>query len=199
MRVSKEKSYFFKESVEYLGFMVSSGGITTSPSKVEAIQKYYQPTNLFSVRSTLQDRELNFATNEREFLAIVWPLKSLRNYLYGVKDLNIFTDHQPCPPLTYALSDRNPNAKIKRWKAFIDEHGAKIFYKPGKENYVADALSRQAIHVLENDPQSDIATVHSEISLTYTIETIDKPVNCFRNQIVIEEGSADSTQTFIIF
>lgn len=53
MRVSKEKSFFFKESVEYLGFMVSSGGITTSPSKVEAIQKYNQPTNLFSVRSFL--------------------------------------------------------------------------------------------------------------------------------------------------
>lgn len=53
MRVSKEKSFFFKESVEYLVFMVSSGGITTSPSKVEAIQKYNQPTNLFSVRSFL--------------------------------------------------------------------------------------------------------------------------------------------------
>jgi len=71
--------------------------------------------------------------------------KSLRNYLYGVKYLNIFTDHQP---LTFAVSDRNPNAKIKRWKAFIDEHNAPIFFKPGKENYVADALSRQHIHSL---------------------------------------------------
>jgi len=35
--------------------------------------------------------------------------------------------------------------------------------------------------------------------LTFSIETIDKPVNCFRNQIVIDEGTADSTRTFVIF
>lgn len=310
MRVSREKSNFFKENVEFLGFVVSRGGISTSPDKVEAIRKYEQPTTLFSLRSflglasyyrcfikdfasiarpltdllkgdngkvganqskkiqikfnesqlqafnklkevltsedvmllypdykkpfdlttdasahglgavlsqdgkpitmisrTLKENESNFATNERELLAIVWALKSLRNYLYGVKDLNIFTDHQP---LTFAVSDRNSNTKIKRWKAFIDEHNAKIFYKPGKENLVADALSRQNVHALqnlalqddyavENDSSSDIATMHSEISLSYTIESTDKPLNCFRNQIVIEEGIDLPTRTFILF
>lgn len=64
---------------------------------------------------------------------------------------------------------------------------------------MADLLSRQAIHVLEKDPQSDNATMHSRVLPTYTIETIDKPVNCFRNQIFIEEGRTDLTRTFIIF
>jgi len=50
MRVSKEKSHFFKEKVEYLGFVVSRGGITTNTSKVEATYSY-EPTNLFNVRS----------------------------------------------------------------------------------------------------------------------------------------------------
>ena len=63
------------------------------------------------ISRTLRDNELNFATNERELLAIVWALKTLRNYLYGVKNLNIYTDHQP---LTFAVSDKNPNVKIKR-------------------------------------------------------------------------------------
>lgn len=299
MRVSREKSIFFKEKVEYLGFVVSRGGITTNPSKVEAITKFEQPTTLFHLRSflglagyyrcfvkdfasiakpltdelkgdngkvsatqskkisvqldekqcsafqklkdilvsedvmllypdyqksfdlttdasssglgavlsqdkkpitmisrTLKDDELNFATNERELLAIVWALKSLRSYLYGVKNLNIYTDHQP---LTFAVSDRNTNAKIKRWKAFIDEHNAKIFYKPGKENFVADALSRQNIHALEENAPSDLATVHSELSLTYTIESTDKPVNCYRNQIIIDEGMVDSRNIKIMF
>lgn len=299
MRVSREKSNFFKESVEYLGFIVSRGGIRTCPKKMDTIRNYEQPNTLFNVRSflglasyyrcfikdfasmarpisdilkgengkvsagqskkipvnfdesqrqafeklkevltsenvmllypdykkdfdlttdassfglgavlsqdgkpitmisrTLKDRELNFATNERERLAIVWALKNLRNYLYGVKNLNIFTDHKP---LTFAVSDRNPNAKIKRWKAFIDEHNAQIFYKPGKENYVADALSRHHIHTLEEDAQSDIATIHSELSLTYTIEKTDKPINCFRNQIIIEESVTASVRTVIMF
>lgn len=41
------------------------------------------------ISRTLKDREMHFATNERELLAIVWALKNLCNYLYGVKNLNI--------------------------------------------------------------------------------------------------------------
>jgi len=129
------------------------------------------------ISRTLRDNEKNFATNERELLAIVWSLKNLRNYLYGVKDLHIYTDHQP---LTFAVSDKNPNAKLKRWKGIIDDHGAKVIYKPGKENLVADALSRQNINALQDTPESDAATIHSEQSLSYTIDTTDNPVNCLR-------------------
>lgn len=53
MRISKEKSNFFKTSVEYLGFVVSRGGIQTSPSKVDAIKNYPTPTTLFGIRSFL--------------------------------------------------------------------------------------------------------------------------------------------------
>lgn len=60
------------------------------------------------ISRTLKDKELSFGTNERELLAIVWALKSLRNYLYSVQNLNIYTDHQP---LMFADSDKNPNAK----------------------------------------------------------------------------------------
>lgn len=126
------------------------------------------------ISRTLRDNDINFATNERELHAIVWALKNLRNYLYGVKNMNIYTDHQP---LIFAVSEKNTKAKIKRWKDFIDEHNANIIYKPGKENYVADSLSRQSINALEDSTDSDIARIHSEESLTYTIETTDKPVN----------------------
>ncbi|XP_052855134.1 uncharacterized protein LOC128263896 [Drosophila gunungcola] len=37
-------------------------------------------------------------------------------------DLRIYTDQQP---LIFAVSDKNPNAKLKRWKGIIDDHGAK--------------------------------------------------------------------------
>ena len=110
------------------------------------------------ISRTLRESEINCTTNERELLAIVWALKTLRNYLFCVKNLNIYTDHQL---LTFAVSDKNPNAKIKRWKSFIDEHNANIFFKPGKENIVADALSRQ--NALEKDAPSDMATLHSEL------------------------------------
>ena len=148
------------------------------------------------ISRTLTDTEANYATNERELLAIVWALRVLRHYLYGAKNINIFTDHQP---LTFAVSDRNPNAKLKRWKAFVDEHNANIFFKSGKENVVADALSRQQINITENEPESDRATVHSEASLTYTIPSTDNPINCYRNQIVIEEAEQPSLRTLILY
>lgn len=36
----------------------------------------------------LKDRERNYATKERELLAIVWALGKLRHYLYGVSEIN---------------------------------------------------------------------------------------------------------------
>jgi len=116
------------------------------------------------ISRTLKDREINYATNERELLAIVWALAKLRHYLYAVQHINIFTDHQP---LTFAVSESNPNAKIKGWNARIDESGARIHYKLGKENLVADALSRQQLNVIrEQEAELCAATIHSELSLT---------------------------------
>lgn len=76
-------------------------------------------------------------TNEKEMLAIIWVLTSLRNFLYSSKNVRIFTDHQP---LTYALSNRNSNIKMKRWKAIVEEFNHELKYKAGKTNVLADGL-----------------------------------------------------------
>lgn len=93
------------------------------------------------ISRTLSRAEEHYAANEKEMLAIVWALNTLRNYLYGSAKVKIFTDHQP---LTYVLSNKNNNSKMKRWKAILEEYNYEMFYKPGKINVVADALSRIA-------------------------------------------------------
>lgn len=60
------------------------------------------------ISRALKHNEANYATNERELLAIVWALAKLRHYLYGVKDINIFTDHQP---LTFSVSESNESKR----------------------------------------------------------------------------------------
>jgi Reverse transcriptase (RNA-dependent DNA polymerase) len=50
---SKAKCEFFKESVEYLGHVISAQGIATDPKKVEAVQKWPNPANLKDVQSFL--------------------------------------------------------------------------------------------------------------------------------------------------
>lgn len=138
------------------------------------------------ISKTLNKTEKNYATNEKELFAIVYALKNLRNYLYGVADLEIHTDHQP---LTYSVSKRNPNIKMKRWHAIIEEYAPKIIYKPGKDNIVADALSRQNLNIITNSSQ----TIHSaESSDNIQIETTSLPVNCFKQQIILNKGNISS-------
>jgi len=45
------------------------------------------------ISKALNKTEQLYATNKKELLAIVWALKNLRNYLYGVIGIEIQTDH----------------------------------------------------------------------------------------------------------
>lgn len=143
------------------------------------------------ISRTLTDSEISLATNEKELLTMVWALQKLRNYLYGIADFTIFSDHQP---LTFAVTEKNPNLKLKRWKAFIEESGAKVVYTPGKENIVADALSRQYCHAIENenfDSHSD--SIHSTPSSPETnIQRVSVALNFFKNQLKIERNSSEN-------
>ena len=139
------------------------------------------------ISRALSVTEENYATNEREMLAIIWSLKILRNYLYGSAEVIIYTDHQP---LTYALSNKNTNSKMKRWKSILVEYDYELHYKPGKSNVVADALSRP--------PRGDqintlTATAHSdESSSENLIPIVEAPINAFKNQIFIQIGNEKS-------
>ena len=53
MRVSLEKSKFLKNSVEFLGFVVSEKGIKTCPNKIKDILNYKIPKTLRGLRSFL--------------------------------------------------------------------------------------------------------------------------------------------------
>lgn len=144
------------------------------------------------ISRTLSSTEQNYATNEKELLAIVWSLQKLRNYLYGASNLTIYTDHQP---LTFSLSEKNPNTKMKRWMNFIAEFGADIKYKPGHQNIVADALSRQY------EPQVNFTTtIHSmKSSPTETIERVSYALNRYKSQFDIKKSDHNSLKSKTIF
>lgn len=126
---------------------------------------------------TLTATEEKYSAPEKEMLAIFWALQTFRNYLYGAK-FKILTDHQP---LTFALSHKNTNAKLKRWKSYLEEHDYEIAYKPGKTNVVADALSRIVC--------SMTGTQHSaEDSDDLFIKSTESPLNVFRHQVIIKQG-----------
>uniref|UniRef100_A0AB38Z2N7 RNA-directed DNA polymerase n=1 Tax=Chalana errantivirus TaxID=3078400 RepID=A0AB38Z2N7_9VIRU len=141
------------------------------------------------ISRTLSETEENYATNEKELLAIVWALDKLRNFIYGAK-IKIYTDHLP---LTFAMSPKNNNAKLKRWKAFIEEHDHELIYKPGKANVVADALSRVQIN-------SMTPTQHTgEDDDSSYIPSTEAPINVFRNQLIFKIGNCTSYEFVVPF
>lgn len=53
LKISPKKCQLFQHKVNYLGHIVSSEGVATDPSKVEAVQNWPQPRNVHDVRSFL--------------------------------------------------------------------------------------------------------------------------------------------------
>jgi Reverse transcriptase (RNA-dependent DNA polymerase)/RNase H-like domain found in reverse transcriptase/Retroviral aspartyl protease len=80
----------------------------------------------------------NKSTIEKELTAIHWGVDHFKPYLFG-KRFKILTDHKP---LIYLFSMKNPNSKLTGMTWDLKEFQYTVEYLPGKNNCVADALSR---------------------------------------------------------
>ena len=87
---------------------------------------------------TLSKSEQNYDTHKLEFLALKWSItERCHEYLYG-GHFEVYTDNNP---LTYILTTAKLDATGQRWVANLANYNFKIFYKSGKVNVEADALS----------------------------------------------------------
>ena len=93
----------------------------------------------------MKEHEKNYATHDLELAAIEHALKMWRHYLMG-RRFELRTDH--CG-LKYLFDQPTLNARQSRWLEFLCEFDFEIKHIKGKENKVADALSRkvQEMHV----------------------------------------------------
>jgi len=108
----------------------------------------------FASRS-LKPSEKHYSPYKLEFLALYWAItKTFAPYLQGQK-FSVTTDHNP---LTYILSTAKLDATGHRWLAELSNYDFDVFYKPGKDNSDADALSRidhAAVHATCNVGDDD--------------------------------------------
>ena len=80
----------------------------------------------------------NYSTSEKELLGIVMAVEHWSSYLYGKKFI-IYSDHKP---LAWLLNKKSPHPRVERWIIRLAIYEFEIRYKPGRENIVADMLSR---------------------------------------------------------
>ncbi|OXA47645.1 Retrovirus-related Pol polyprotein from transposon opus [Folsomia candida] len=84
---------------------------------------------------------------DKECLAIVWAINKFKDFLWGAK-FTVLTDNQA---LTKLRSMHNKSRNLTKWSQEIEEWGCEIVYCPGKENVVADCLSRAPVDPLPNE------------------------------------------------
>lgn len=87
---------------------------------------------------TLNSAQRNYSTIERELYAIIFALEVFRHYLLGFEFI-LYCDHKP---LIYLFNSKRHESKMYRWRTQLSDYRFKILYKEGKQNGVADALSR---------------------------------------------------------
>ncbi|GKA73038.1 putative reverse transcriptase domain-containing protein [Tanacetum coccineum] len=117
------KCEFWIPKVQFLGHVIDSQGIHVDPAKIESIKDWASPKT---------------PTEIRQFL-VVFAIKILRHYLYGTK-CTVFTDHKT---LQHILDQKELNMRQRHWLKLLSDYDCEIRYHSGKENVVADALSRK--------------------------------------------------------
>jgi len=94
--------------------------------------------------------EVEWPTHERELVAIIRALQAQRHWLSGTKEpVTIITDHNN---LKYFKDKQILSAKQAGWADTLSQFNFELRYRPGRQNAVADHLSRREDHHQEFPP-----------------------------------------------
>ena len=122
-----------------------------STAGLEATLEQEQPDGsirpLVYISRATQDNEQNCTSMELEAGRVVWSIRRLRRYLFGVYFL-VFTDHQ-CLQQICKIGEAKP--RIQRWMEFLSAYNFRPSYRRGQENANADFLSRLPLPPIEED------------------------------------------------
>ncbi|KAJ4724585.1 Transposon Ty3-I Gag-Pol polyprotein [Melia azedarach] len=125
---------------------------------------------IYYASKTLTDAQLNYATTEKELLAVVFAFDKFRSYLIGSKVI-VYTDHSA---IKYLLAKKDAKPRLIRWVLLLQEFDWEIRDKKGFENLVANHLSRLEHEDSEENSSSAIKEVFPDEQL-FSLKTWKAP------------------------
>lgn len=123
-----------------------------------------QPVSFAS--KTLTDTQQRYCQIEKETLAIMFGLGAFRQYVIG-NSVTVESDHKPLVGL-FQKPIAKCTPRIQRMRLQLSRYDFKIVYKPGRELFIADTLSRAPSPSLY---ESD-STQHSEEQVCMVLDQV---------------------------
>jgi hypothetical protein len=93
---------------------------------------------VYYTSKTLKGAQLNYATTEKELLAMVFAFEKFRSYIVNLKVI-VYTIHTA---IKYLLAKKDAKPRLIRWILLLQEFDVESHDKKGVENVVADHFSR---------------------------------------------------------
>ena len=119
---------------------------------------------VYYASKTLSGAQLNYATTEKELLAVVFAFEKFRSYIVNSKVI-VYTDHAA---IKYLLAKKEAKPRLIRWILLLQEFDVEIRDKKGVENVVADHLSRM------NRGQDDKEPIEDKMRDDHLYRVLDK-------------------------
>jgi hypothetical protein len=119
---------------------------------------------VYYASKTLSGAQLNYATTEKELLAVVFAFEKFRSYIVNSKVI-VYTDHAA---IKYLLAKKEAKPCLIRWILLLQEFDVEIRDKKGVENVVADHLSGM------NRGQDDKEPIEDKMRDDHLYQVLDK-------------------------
>ncbi|KFD60049.1 hypothetical protein M514_27768 [Trichuris suis] len=129
-----------------LALMVDASDQAVGAVLQQYVNSIWKPVAFFSKR--LQDHQRRYSTFGRELLAAYAAVKRFRSMIEG-RQFTIYTDHNPLVRAFENCSQGLNDREIRKLD-FITSMQAKLQHLKGKDNVVADALSRKLCAALDH-------------------------------------------------
>ena len=118
--------------------MVDASDVGVGSVLLQEFDGCLHPIAYFSRK--LNESQTKYSTIEKETLALILSLQHFEIYVTSSSSpLKVYTDHNP---LKFIKNFHNKNRRLSNWSLILQEYNVEIAHIKGKDNVIADALSR---------------------------------------------------------